>query len=297
MKTITLITALQRLAQCLLVGSLLAFAGNSQAVERVTYYHNDALGSPVAATGATGTLLWRESYAPYGKRLTKEAGSKHTVWYTGKPEEAAFGLSYFGARWYNPAIGRFMAMDPAGFDPDNIHSFGRYGYANDNPYRFIDPDGRDPYLVGRPLKIKSAGNIASHNFIVNDANYIGDPGATVYSYGMNESGNTGRVDARTQGFSKGTSYSDSEYWMLLGVDSKEEQEKSVSKIPASDATVKKFAESLKENTNYDFLGFPGTNSNSAASAVANRASGTNVPLPKTRPFSPGVQNWNKIQFK
>jgi hypothetical protein len=34
-------------------------------------------------------------------------------------------------------------MDPAGFDPDNIHSFGRYAYANDNPYAYVDPDGRE----------------------------------------------------------------------------------------------------------------------------------------------------------
>jgi len=35
-----------------------------------------------------------------------------------------------------------MGVDPKGFDEDNIHSFGRYTYANNNPYKFIDPDGR-----------------------------------------------------------------------------------------------------------------------------------------------------------
>ena len=109
----------------------------------MTYYHNDALGSPVAATDRNGTLFWRESYAPYGERLTHEAGSKDTVWYTGKPEEAAFGLNYFGARWYDPKIGRFMGVDPAGFSADNIQSFNRYAYANNNPYAYVDPDGRD----------------------------------------------------------------------------------------------------------------------------------------------------------
>jgi len=137
-----------RLIQALLCLSLLLTVTTGQATERITFYHNDALGSPVAATDANGTLLWRESYAPYGKRLTREASSKNTVWYTGKPEETAFGLSYFGARWYNPAIGRFMAMDPAGFDPDNIHSFGRYAYANDNPYKYLDPNGNSPLDIG-----------------------------------------------------------------------------------------------------------------------------------------------------
>ena len=148
MKTITLITALQRLAQCLLVGSLLAITGTTQAMERVTYYHNDALGSPVAATDATGTLLWREEYTPYGERLKKEASSKDTLWYTGKQEEATFGINYFGARWYDPQIGRFMGVDPVGFDPDNIHSFSKYAYGNNNPYKYLDPDGNSPLDIG-----------------------------------------------------------------------------------------------------------------------------------------------------
>jgi len=137
-----------RLLRTLFGLCLLITASTGQAIERVTFYHNDALGSRVAATDATGTLLWRQSYAPYGKRLTKEAGSRDTVWYTGKPEEAAFGLSYFGARWYDPTIGRFLAMDPVGFDPGNIQSFNRYAYANDNPYKYLDPDGNSPLDIG-----------------------------------------------------------------------------------------------------------------------------------------------------
>ena len=131
------------LMRILLTLGLLLTATAGQAIERVTYYHNDALGSPVAATDQNGTLLWRESYAPYGERLTKEASGKDTVWYTGKQEEAAFGLNYFGARWYDPRIGRFMGVDPAGFEASNFQSFNRYAYANNNPYAYVDPDGRD----------------------------------------------------------------------------------------------------------------------------------------------------------
>ncbi|MGH8568012.1 MAG: RHS domain-containing protein, partial [Gammaproteobacteria bacterium] len=36
------------------------------AVERVIHYHNDALGSPIAATDQDGRVVWRKSYAPYG---------------------------------------------------------------------------------------------------------------------------------------------------------------------------------------------------------------------------------------
>ena len=52
-----------------------------------------------------------------------------------------------GARYYDPILGRFLAIDPDDVDPNNIHSFNRYAYANNNPYRFVDPDGRSPVDV------------------------------------------------------------------------------------------------------------------------------------------------------
>ena len=96
-------------------------AAQSQAeYEEIIYYHTDALGSPVLATDAQGNEKWREQYAPYGTRLTYEsravdgAGAQveslwdEKQWYTGKLEETRVGLQYFGARWYDPEIGRFM---------------------------------------------------------------------------------------------------------------------------------------------------------------------------------------------
>jgi uncharacterized protein RhaS with RHS repeats len=48
-----------------------------------------------------------------------------------------------GARYYNPVLGRFMGVDPVGYSETNIHSHNRYTYANNNPYKFVDPDGRE----------------------------------------------------------------------------------------------------------------------------------------------------------
>jgi len=57
------------------------------------------------------------------------------------------GLLYYGKRWYNPEIGRFYSVDPARFDESNIHSFNRYAYGNNNPYKFVDPDGEEPLFI------------------------------------------------------------------------------------------------------------------------------------------------------
>lgn len=117
-----------------------AYAGTPPPV--VSYLHFDAIGSPVSATNSTGTVLYRERYAPYGARERQEAaGSANTRWYTGHSQDKATGLIYTGARWYDPQIGRFLSTDPQGFSHTNLQSFNRYAYANNNPYRYVDPDG------------------------------------------------------------------------------------------------------------------------------------------------------------
>jgi len=157
----------QRLCCCLFISLLtLLTLGQASAKDRVAYFHNDALGSPVAATDEAGNVLWREEYAPYGQRLLKQDNGSNTLWYTGKEEEKELGIQYFGARWYDPSIGRFLAMDPVGFQEGNIQSYNKYAYANNNPYKYVDPDGRSPLLVIRGLI--AVGKIAK-NFLFKGA--------------------------------------------------------------------------------------------------------------------------------
>jgi RHS repeat-associated protein len=131
-----------RLGHLFAILLMVLVASEASAKDRVVYFHNDALGSPVAATGESGQILWREDYAPYGERLLHEDEGSNRLWYTGKEEDEALGLYYYGARWYDADIGRFLSLDPAGFAEGNPQSFNRYAYANNNPYRFVDPDGR-----------------------------------------------------------------------------------------------------------------------------------------------------------
>ncbi|MDG9671097.1 RHS domain-containing protein [Hahella sp. CR1] len=128
----------------LFVTALLAVSASAQTL--ITYYHNDALGSPVAATDQDGNLLWRENYAPYGQKIDnpKEAYDTH-IGYTGKPDEGKTGLTYMNARYYDPLVGRFMGVDPVGPLTGGREHINRYGYAYNNPYRYIDPTGMQPF--------------------------------------------------------------------------------------------------------------------------------------------------------
>ncbi len=63
--------------------------------------------------------------------------------YTGHDMDADTGLTYMQQRYYDPKIGRFLSVDPVVVDTQTAGNFNRYWYANNNPYRFTDPDGRD----------------------------------------------------------------------------------------------------------------------------------------------------------
>lgn len=123
----------------------------------VTYFHNDLTGSPAVATNAAGQVIWRESYRPYGERTVNDPNSAaNKIWFTSRRQDVETGLVYMGARYYEPILGRFISQDPVGFDEANIHSHNRYAYANNNPYRYTDPDGRNP-LVFWAIRSTGAG--------------------------------------------------------------------------------------------------------------------------------------------
>jgi len=76
----------------------------------------------------------------------------------GKEKDKETGLYYFGARYMEPRVGRFVTVDPVGpVDPRtnksneklllNPQKLNRYAYSINNPYRYIDPDGKWPEEV------------------------------------------------------------------------------------------------------------------------------------------------------
>jgi RHS repeat-associated protein len=105
------------------------------------YQHTDALGSPVAVTDAIRNVLERNEYEPYGKVIAP-AAPKDGPGYTGHVYDAATGMNYMQQRYYDPSIGRFLSVDPVTADGNTGGNFNRYWYANNNPYKFTDPDGR-----------------------------------------------------------------------------------------------------------------------------------------------------------
>jgi RHS repeat-associated protein len=131
--------------------------------ETIVYLHNDAAGNPIAATDAAGAVIWRERFAPFGERLDHAAAAAgNRQWFHGKGQDAETGLLYFGARYYDPTLGRFLSIDPAAWKDGDIHGLNRYVFANNNPYRFTDPDGAQVL----PLHVPSGGGGGIPGFAV-----------------------------------------------------------------------------------------------------------------------------------
>jgi RHS repeat-associated protein len=108
----------------------------------VTYFHADHLGSAVVLTDAAGQLLRRVVYQPFGAAVSQSGPWQPPEYgFTGQRFEAGVALYDYGARWYDPALGRFLQPDPVvsePFDPQALHP---YAYVRNDPLGRIDPLG------------------------------------------------------------------------------------------------------------------------------------------------------------
>ncbi|MGE8226454.1 MAG: RHS repeat domain-containing protein [Stenotrophomonas sp.] len=125
--------------------ALQLLSSSAHAQTTVEYIHTDALGSPVAVTDASGNIVEREVYEPYGSPITRPPSDQPG--FTGHVADSLTGLTYMQQRYYDPQIGRFLSVDAVKAHSNPLGAFNRYWYANNNPYKFTDPDGREIKLT------------------------------------------------------------------------------------------------------------------------------------------------------
>jgi RHS repeat-associated protein len=147
------------LGRGLLALLLCLIAAQAAAVQTttVTYYHTDLIGSVVATSDEAGIVSWRSAYLPYGEQWMVPPNPDDRQGFAGKPLGAGAVID-FGARAYDPGIGRFQGLDPQPAEAGDPHGFNRYAYANNNPYRYTDPDGEFPIVAVAMLAIDLALN-------------------------------------------------------------------------------------------------------------------------------------------
>ncbi len=100
----------------------------------------DHLASSILLVRGEGTVAEKAYYLPWGGTRGGETISSSAYAYTGQMREG--DIYYYGARWYDPSIGRFMQADTiVPLQVQGTQAFDRYAYVNNNPLRFTDPSG------------------------------------------------------------------------------------------------------------------------------------------------------------
>ena len=140
------------------------------------YYYKDHLGSTRAVVNATGTILDATDYYPFGLAMP---GRSHTTapgtkeMFTGHERDHEVGLDYMVARRYDPALGRFMSVDPLFEVYPNWTS---YHYVLNNPVANIDPTGE--YVV-RGTTVTRVGRNTARAFNIASFSVVGGASAMV----------------------------------------------------------------------------------------------------------------------
>lgn len=125
------------------------YVKNTNGFYSYVFNHTDHLGNvrlSYEKDATTGLLkiLEENNYYPFGMKHSPSAvvnaQPNYKYKYNGKELQDELGLNMYdyGARNYDPALGRWMNIDPKA---EESRRFSPYVYANDNPVFFIDPDG------------------------------------------------------------------------------------------------------------------------------------------------------------
>ena len=104
------------------------------------YYHADGLGSIVAITDSSQTIVQHYDYGTFGQ-LTASDDFNNSYTFTGREWDEELGLHYYRARYYDAQTGRFISKDPIGFAGGDMNV---YRYVGNGPVNLTDSIGLAP---------------------------------------------------------------------------------------------------------------------------------------------------------
>jgi RHS repeat-associated protein len=117
------------------------------------YYHTDHLDSSNVTTDRSGNVIQQHEYSAYGTdRCTVDNAAGHpeykpTQRFTGQVLDEDTGLYFYGSRYYDPELGRFVQADTIVPSPGAPQTLNRYSYCGNNPLKYVDPTGHFVELI------------------------------------------------------------------------------------------------------------------------------------------------------
>jgi RHS repeat-associated protein len=123
-------------------GSAMRVAGASDPeANGVFYLLKDHLGSTNLTIDSAGNVVGEMRYKAWGETRYTSGTTPTDFNYTSQRQEPDLGFYYYRARWYDPALGRFMQADTIVPHPGSPQSLDRYAYVLNNPLKYFDPSG------------------------------------------------------------------------------------------------------------------------------------------------------------
>ncbi|MEK9132088.1 MAG: RHS repeat-associated core domain-containing protein, partial [Patescibacteria group bacterium] len=112
-----------------------------------TYTHQDILSSTVLLTNQAGAVVAEYEYDVFGDVIGKDEGTatseKTSYLFTGQEFDPESDLFYYNARYYNPALGRFISRDVVLGKDGDVLSRNLFIYVKNNPLKYTDPTGNE----------------------------------------------------------------------------------------------------------------------------------------------------------
>lgn len=114
-----------------------------QSTGKTYYYHQDHLGGSNSITDESGVQIQLLEYYPFGDVRVNHKLSDIDVphKFTGKELDQETGLYFYGARYYDPVLARFISPDTYVQQLSDPQTLNRYTYARNNPLKYTDPTG------------------------------------------------------------------------------------------------------------------------------------------------------------
>jgi|SRR5579859_875753 len=135
------------------------------------FFHGDQIGSSRVLTSSGGWPVWQGTFLPFGEEYNPQPTLDHYK-FSGKERDAESNNDYFGARYYDNNIGRWMTPDWAAKattvpyarfgDPQTLNL---YGFMANDPLNAVDADGHQQEECsqhdggGSPSKLCATKNI------------------------------------------------------------------------------------------------------------------------------------------
>lgn len=162
------------------VGDYLQYQRNlADGTGRFIYQLRDQLGSIDTVVNASGTLIERMAYAPFGGVRGGDWSNTPALMqtskrgFTGHEHLSASALIHMNGRIYDPGLGRFLSADIVYQDTANGQAFNRYSYGFNSPFSGVDPTGYALEEAGAPsnwfqLATQNMGFALSSTFLGNE---------------------------------------------------------------------------------------------------------------------------------